>query len=319
LDVLLQNSPPEYRYSVFETIDRFWLASDRGKMAEARLKVSEAKKRGADDLTILGFEAFMFFNTGQYKEAADSYSEAFKLRPSSSLLYNIAFSYWRMGALTKAENSLNKMLKIVPENYKAIRLQANIWLLQGKLELAITAYEKIVMNLNNGQDLTNLSLAYALNKQYNKSLIHAKKAVVLSPQNRIRRLNLADIQLILGIIESSNLNYQKVIDTPIDNNKYRYWLDIAQAHLQLNQQNLAIKALNKAKSLAPDNGEVAYSSALVYSVLGEQVSAIFEVNKALANKVGAVWFNLPWFDNLCMESEFKHLMKKYDNASRCSN
>ena len=105
----------------------------------------------------------------------------------------------------------------------------------------------------------------------------------------------------------------------MDNNKYRYWLDIAQARLQLNQQNLAIKALNKAKSLAPNNGEVAYTSALVYSVLGEQVSAIFEINKALANKVGAVWFNLPWFDNLCMESEFKHLMRKYDNASRCSN
>lgn len=319
LDVLLQNSPPEYRYSVFAAIDRFWLASDRGNMAEARIQVGEAQKRGADDLTILGFEAFMFFNDGNYKDAADSYANAFKLRPSSSLLYNVAFSYWRMGDLTKAESSLNKMLKIVPNDYKAIRLQANIWLLQGRLELAITAYEKIVKNLNNGRDLTNLSLAYALNKQYDKSLKYAKIAVFLSPKNRIRRLNLADIELILRRVKSANLNYQKIIDAPIDKNKYRYWLDIAQARLQLNQQNLAIEALNKAKNLSPNNGEVAYTSALVYSVLDEQVSAIFEVNKALVNKVGAVWFNLPWFDNLCMENEFKQLMKKYDNASRCSS
>jgi len=319
LDVLLQNSPPEYRYSVFAAIDRFWLASDRGNMAEARIQVGEAQKRGADDLTILGFEAFMFFNNGNYKEAADSYASAFKLRPSSSLLYNIAFSYWRVGDLTKAESSLNKMLKIVPNDYKAIRLQANIWLLQGRLELAITAYEKIVNNLNNGRDLTNLSLAYALNKQYDKSLKYAKKAVFLSPKNRIRRLNLADIEFVLGNIDEANKHYQKIIDASVDNNKYRYWLDIAQARLQLNQQNLAIEALNKAKNLAPNNGEVAYTSALVYSVLGEQVSAIFEVNKALVNKVGAVWFNLPWFDNLCMENEFKQLMKKYDNASRCSS
>lgn len=319
LDVLLQNSPPEYRYSVFEAIDRFWLASDRGNMAEARLKVGEAKKRGADNLTVLGLEAFMFFNTGQYKEAADSYANTFKLRPSSSLLYNIAFSYWRMGDLIKAEDSLNKMLKIIPKDYKAKRLQANIWLLQGKLELAITAFEKIVTSINNGSDLTNLSLAYALNTQYTKALKYAKLAVSKGPKNGLRRLNLADIEFILGNINEANNHYQKIIEAPVDNNKYRYWLDIAQARLQLNQQNLAIKALNKAKSLAPNNGEVAYTSALVYSVLGEQVSALFEVNKALANKVGAVWFNLPWFDNLCMENEFKHLMRKYDNASRCSN
>ncbi len=319
LDVLLQNSPPEYRYSVFAAIDRFWLASDRGNMLEARAQVGEAQKRGADDLTILGFEAFMFFNIGNYKEAADSYSEAFELRPSSYLLYNIAFSYWRLGDLTKAGDSLNKVLEITPNDYKAKRLQANIWLLQGKLELAIKAFERIVTTINNGSDLTNLSLAYALNTQYTKSLKYAKLAVSKGPKNGIRRLNLADIEFILGNIDEANKHYQKIIDAPVDNNKYRYWLDIAQARLQLNQQNLAIEALNKAKNLAPDNGEVAYTSALVYSVLGEQVSAIFEVNKALVNKVGAAWFNLPWFDNLCMDNEFRQLMKKYDNASRCSS
>jgi len=57
----LQNSPPEYRYSVFAAIDRFWLASDRGDMAEAKLQFEEAKKRGADDLTVLGLEAFIVF------------------------------------------------------------------------------------------------------------------------------------------------------------------------------------------------------------------------------------------------------------------
>ena len=64
--------------------------------------------RGADDLTILGFEAFMFFKSGQYKEAAETYARAFKLRPSTALLNNMAFSYWRLGDLGKAENALNE-------------------------------------------------------------------------------------------------------------------------------------------------------------------------------------------------------------------
>jgi serine/threonine-protein kinase len=317
LDVLLQNSPPEYRYSVFAAVDRFWLASDRGNMAEARIQVGEAKKRGADDLTILGFEAFMFFNNGNYKKAADSYANAFKLRPSSSLLYNIAFSYWRMGDLTKAESSLNKMLKIVPNDYKAIRLQANIWLLQGRLDLAITAYLKIVNSINNGRDLTNLSLAYSLNKQYDKSLEFAKKALEQNPKHPFKLLNLADIEMILGDKKSAKSHYRQVVASLIGKSEVKYLANLAQAYGQLEQSNLAIAALSKAQALAPESGEVSYASAIVYSLLKEKASAIHHVEAALKNDVGIVWFNLPWFDSLCLENEFQQLMLSYNNATRC--
>ncbi|PKI14112.1 serine/threonine-protein kinase [Colwellia sp. 12G3] len=319
LELVLQNSPPEYRYSVFSAIDRFWLASDRGNMSAARLQVSEAKKRGADNLTILGFEAFMFFNTGKYQKAADSYSNAFKLRPSTTLLNNLAFSYWRMGDLIKAESTLNKMLAIVPNNYKAKRFQANIWLLQGKLELAIAAYEKTVTNLNNGTDLTNLSLAYALNKQYDKSLDFAQKALDLNPQHPFKLLNLADIEMILGNKESAISHYQKVITILMGKNEVKYLTNLAQAYGQLNQANLAIAALSEAQALAPENGEVSYSSAIVYSLLKEKASAIHHVKAALKNNVGVVWFNLPWFDSLCQDYEFMQLMVKYENSGRCLN
>jgi len=319
LDLLLQNSPPEYRYSAFAAIDRFWLASDRGNMEEAMLQFGEAKKRGVDDLTILGFEAFMFFNTGKFKEAADSYANAFKLRPSSSLLYNMAFSYWRMGNLQEAENSLNKMLDIVPNNYRAQQLQANIWLLQGKLKLAISVYEKIVDNLDKGKDISNLSLAYGLNKQYIKSLELAQQALNKNPKHPFNLLNLADIEMMLGHKESAISHYQEVVAILIGKNEVKYLTNLAQAYGQLNQADLAIAALNKAQNLAPENGEVSYSSAIVYSLLKEKKSAIYHAKSALKNNVGAVWFNLPWFDYLCMDNEFKQLMIKYDNGSRCFN
>ena len=317
LDVLLKNSPPEYRYSVFEAIDRFWLASDRGDMAEARLQISEANKRGADDLTILGFEAFMSFNSGQYNEAAKSYANAFKLRPSTTLLNNIAFSYWRFGDLVKAEESLNKMLEIVPDNYIAQQLQANIWLLQGRLELAITAYEKIVARINNGRDITNLSLAYGLNKQYEKALDFAQKALKQNPKHPFNLLNLADIEMMMGNKEIALPYYQQVVTILAGESEVKYLLGLAQAYSQLKQANLAIAALSKAQHLAPDNGEVYYSSAIVYSLLNEDASAIHHVKAALKNNVGIVWFNRPWFDQLCGEGEFQQLMKDYDNTGRC--
>jgi serine/threonine-protein kinase len=288
-----------------------------GEMELAKQHISEAKKRGADDLIVLELEAYMFFNTGKYNKAAETYDSAFKLRPSSTLLYNIAFSYWRFGALDKAEFALNKMLKIVPNHYQAQRLQANIWLLQGKLRKAIFAYENI-KSKNNFRNFKNLSIAYALNKQYKKSLKYAQLAVNESPKNTIRLLGLADIELILGNVKSANINYQKIIDAPVFKDKYRYWLDLAQAYLHLNKASLAVDSLNEARILAPENGETAYSSALIYSVLGEEISAVLEVKKALNNKVGAVWFNLPWFEKLCSNQQFRQLMTKYDNDDRCT-
>jgi serine/threonine-protein kinase len=303
---------------MFEAIDRFWLASEMGNMVEARLQTREAKSKGADELTLLSFEAFMFLSTGKYLQAAESYGKAFKLRPSSGLLYNTAFSYWRLGDLVKAEIVLRDMLMIVSNNYKAIRLQANIWLLQGKLELAISAFNKIVFSLNNGTDLTNLSLAYALNKQYGKSLEFAQKAYNKDPNNPINLLNLADIETIIGNEKSAGKHYQEVITTLIGKNEVKYLTNLAQAYAQLNQADLAITAINKAKSLAPINGEVSYASAIVYSLLKEKNSAIHHVKLALNQNVGAVWFNLPWFDNLCYSEEFKQLMSKNNNIIRCS-
>ncbi len=317
LDQLLQNSPPEYRYSVFEAIDRFWLASDRGDVTTARLQVSEAKQRGADNLTILGLEAFMFFNAGQYKQAAESYNSAFKLRPSSGLLYNTAFSYWRMGDLTKAENSLNKMLEMVPNNYYALQLQASVWLMQGELELAINAYEKIVIRTDNGRDITNLSLAYTINKQYNKSLELAQKAFDKDPKQPVNLLNLADVEMIMGNEEVAIAYYRQVVSILSEQNDVSNLTYLAQAYAQLNQATLAIDSLSKAQSLSPENGEVSYASAIVYSLLKENISATHNVKKALENNIGVAWFNLPWFDALCEEIEFQKLMKEYNNVERC--
>jgi len=319
IELVIQQSPPEYRYSVYHTEDSFWLSVYKGNLEAARLKVIEAKKRGADDLTILGFEAYISFSLGQYKEAAESYARAFKLRPSTALLNNIAFSYWRLGDLTKAEEPLNRMLEIVPDNYIGKRLRANIWLLQGKLELAISAFETIVDKINNDMDLTNLSLAYGLNKQYKKSQEFAQKALNKNPKHPFNLLNLADIEMILGNEKLAISYYQEVVTILIGKSEVKYLTNLAQAYAQLKQGNLAIEALSKAQALAPENGEVSYASAIVYSLLGENSSAVHHVKAALSDNTGVVWFNLPWFDSLCREEQFNQLMIKYDNMERCSN
>jgi len=86
-------------------------------------------------------------------------------------------------------------------------------------------------------------------------------------------------------------------------------------HLGRNKE--AIKALNQAKKLAPDNGEVAFAAALVYSQLAEQISAVNQVEEALAAGFGLVWFNLPWFDPLCSNADFGKIWAKAGKTERC--
>jgi serine/threonine-protein kinase len=93
---------------------------------------------------------------------------------------------------------------------------------------------------------------------------------------------------------------------------------LAQAYTHLQKTDLAISAIKKAQSLAPSNGEVSYASAIVYSLLGENVSAIYHIKLALQDNIGIVWFNLPWFDSLCTNKEFINIMKDGNNLERCS-
>ncbi len=319
LDSLLQNAPPEYRYSVYEAIDRFWLASDLGQMDVAQQQITEAKHRGADALLILEQQAYMHFSSGHYDKAAQAYTDAYKLRPSLSLLYNSAFSYWRMGELSKAEKTIESLLKQYPNNIKGKRLQANIWLLQGQLASAIAAYQAIV-NINpQSSDLTNLALAYALNKQYKKSLEFAQKALAKAPKHPFNLLNLADIEMMMGEKQLAKSHYQQVVSLLVGKNEVKYLTNLAQAYAQLGQADLAIATINKAQELTSDNGEVSYASALVYSLLNEKSSAIHHVKVALKNNVGAVWYNLPWFDALCREPQFQQLMDSHANTGRCNN
>ena len=317
VEFILGNSPPEYRYSIFHAIHKFGLALHRQELELAALQIQEAKNRGANDFILAERKAVLLFSKGEYQEAINAFIKSYSLRPSTTLLYNLALSYWRMDNLVEAEKILNEMLIIVPNNTKAKRLQATIWLLQGHLELAINTYEILVSKTDDVNYLTNLSLAYALNKQYEKAYESSKKALIKAPKHPENLLLLADIEKIQGKEKSASIHYQKVINILKAKNDVQSLVALAQAYGQLNKPNLAIEALSKAQVLAPDSGEVAHSSAVVYSLLKESTSAVHYVKFSLKRNVGVAWFNLPWFDELCENNDFVFLMQQYNNTKRC--
>ena len=314
---ILSLAPPEYKYSAFQAIETFWISLALSDFDAATKQLNIAKQRGVGESIQLELQAALHMDNNELLQAVTSYQSALKLRPSTNILYNLALSYFWLGDMSNAKNTLLTLLEIIPDKYNAKQLLADIYLSAGELEPAIAMYENIISINPQGSDLDNLGLTYTLSGRYQDALRMAILSVERSPEHPTALLNLADIKLILGLTKQANALYQRVIQLSEQEEDLESLLIIAQAHVHLGQSKQSVKAINTAKKLAPENGEVAFVAALVYSQLGEQVSAMNQVEEALAAGLGFVWFNLPWFDGLCTHADFQKILTPANSAERC--
>lgn len=319
IQALINTAPPEYKYSIFQAIDAFMIQYNLDDMKAAKSQLDIAVNRGIDKTSLNELQGILYFGENNLKQAVEKFKTVMTLRPNTNTLYNLAFAYYHLGDLEHAKESLNQQLQINTMAYEPNQLLATIFLLEGKLNSAISSYEKVIKITPQNTDLNNLSLAYALSGRYQESLAMAKLAVNLSPNDPTSILNLADAEMLSGLTEQAKKNYQKTLTLYQHKGKPSLTAlkESAQAYVHLGLYNKAIKTINQAKISAPNNGEVAFVAALIYSQLGENISAINQVEEALNADIGGVWFNLPWFDNLCTTQKFSQLLSNSGITERC--
>jgi tetratricopeptide (TPR) repeat protein len=314
---ILDQSPPEYRYSVEQAIDKFTIYVSTNAFDKANAQLNIAKQRGADDATLIEFQAYFFLASNQLDSAIMTYQKALTLRPSTKLLYNLALSYWWQSDSKHTKKALKTLLSINPKHYFANQLLGDIALIEGDLEQAIAIYNPLVAANHQSVDISNLGLSYALSGKYQQALEMAQLAVNTSPNHPNWVLNLADIQLILGKTNQAVANYRQVLALNQGQSDRVALLLSAQAYVHLKEYSSAIKVINMAKKLNPDDGEASLVAALIYTKIGEHISALSQVEEALSANIGAVWFNLPWFDSLCAIPKFNQLLEEAGKFKRC--
>jgi len=317
IENIIALAPVEYKTSIFQTIDVFAIAMATGDFDKAKKQLNIAVERGIDDSTLMDYQAGLLSNNNEIESAIQHYKSALTLRPSTKLLYNLALSYYMLSDFTHAKETIKRLLDITPMHNDGKQVLAAIYLSAGEVESAISLYENIIKINPQSSILDNLGLAYTLAGRYQDALQMAIISVERSPEHPTAILNLADIKMMLGLTEQAQEHYFYVVELYRTKNDVTSWIERSQAYVHLGRNKEAIKALNQAKKLAPDNGQVAFAAALVYSQLGEQVSAVNQVEEALAAGFGLVWFNLPWFDSLCDNSDFQQLLIKAGNFNRC--
>jgi serine/threonine-protein kinase len=321
IERLIEKSPPEYKYSTFQAIDIFDIYLATGNTDEAEKQLNVIFSRGIDSSTLHELQGIFYLDVNNLEQAIEKFETALSLRPNTGVLYNLAIAYYYLGNLDSAKSTLHQQLQINPVAYEPNQLLAAIFLLEGNLAPAIASYERIIKINPQNTDVNNLSLAYSLSGRYQEALTMSQLAVNLSPNEPSSILNLADAEMLVGLTERAKVNYQKIITLHKDKDDTNLIAlkDNAQAYVHLGHHNKAVKSISQAKKLAPNSGEIAFTAALVYSQLGEHISAINQVEEALKADIGNVWFNLPWFDNLCNKPRFSQLLANAGNEHRCSH
>lgn len=303
----LDNAPNVYKDSLQYIIDQLWIALYTQDMNRANKLLLQAKTKGADRIRLNELQASFFLSNDQSEKAILFFKKALTFRFSSHNFFNLAIAYWYSGDYENVGQSLNAILEVIPMHHDAMQFLASVYLITGKIDKAVEIYTNLTSQSPSTMDLNNLAIAYTLKRDFVSAKNVASKLVKENPNKPTFLLNLADIEWYLGNYNNSKILYQKILELTEFESDMESLKIKAQVYTHLGEHHLAIKALNQANKVAPDSGEIAFISALVYAQLNEKVSAVAKVESALSSGVGEVWFNLPWFDPLCNNNNYLKL------------
>ncbi len=137
-------------------------------------------------------------------------------------------------------------------------------------------------------------------KDYDAAGQALERAVSEAPQGASYVLNLADIRRLQGLAEQAEELYRRVLELIDEDAAQAQSITVrAQALAHLGQKMDAVRAIQEALLKAPQDGNIAFEAAVVYSIVGDEYSAFVHAEQAV--KLGyrdRNWFTLPWFDRL---------------------
>lgn len=315
---MLFNAPLNYQTTPSFNHNAAMLAIAGHKWEQAESYIAKARQVGTALYTIHELEGSLYFEQDDLEKAQQAFELALKLRPNNVTKELLATVLWWQGYIEESKIILNEILSINPDNYIANQLLADIAMFEGNLDLAINKYSKAINILPTGADLSYLSIAYSLQGRFDEAYKVAKESVNLNSENEIYLLNLADIQKALNLKQESTENYNKVISLSGKSESFDNLLNIAQAYSQLEKPKEALKALNSAITISPNDKEYIFTAALVYSLIEEYQSALIYIEKSIESGYHPMWFKLPWFNKLCNNKEFVNIVYKQNSSVGCN-
>jgi serine/threonine-protein kinase len=278
------------------------LARVAGRLDEAAALLERLRRLEPGNAQRLQQQALLLERRGRRPEAVALLREVVHQLPSAGSHLNLGSMLYRQGDVAGARREMEAALALAPEHYNGLSSLAQLELASGDPLRAAALYETLVRRSPEYTELTNLGTAYLLGGRYADAARRFREALARTPGSPAALLNLADAELLSGRPRDAAALYGQVLAAVDRDPQPEKLLTVrAQALAHLGRAPEAIAALQEALRLDPDSPFKAYEASLVYVLVGDRASALWNAERALDRGFDRRWFAFPWFAPLRAE------------------
>lgn len=242
-----------------------------GHVAEAKSKIQEELQRNPTNAEAYDLLGVACVSEKDFPSALAAFQRALKLAPNSPRTRNsIANVYVVQGKFDLAEHELRTVLRAAPANRDANYNLGLVLLAQGAPSKAIPYFQRV--RPVNRESKFNLTRAYLLASRVSEGL---KSATELSSENK------DDVRLhfTLGVLLASQKQYRTAQlelekANALQPETFEILHNLGQTYLRAGEYPKAELALNRALKLKPDSPETLYLLAQVYADEKKPVDAL---------------------------------------------
>ncbi|MGH9523360.1 MAG: protein kinase domain-containing protein [Terriglobales bacterium] len=296
--------------------------SATGKTAEAIAELQSALKlapNSDDGYRRLG-DAYRA--AGQKQEAIAAYQQATKINPYYWINFNaLAGAEFRYGDNDAAMTAYKKVTELAPGELAGWLGIANTLYQENKWDEAIAAYKKSIDVKPHYLGYSNLGAVYYYKHQYNEAAQAFEKAVQLNPNQEIAIGNLADSYYWSGDKQKANASYDQAIGLAlkalqVDPRSAEEMGRVAMYYASKGDLPTAKRYIQRARAIAPDIANLAYTEAVVHTRAGELTPAYASLREAFSKGYSVDQAkNDPELNVLAGQPEFQNLVAQYSNKN----
>ena len=229
--------------------------------------------------------------------AKDLLLEIAERHPSTYHLFNGGDLLFRLGDFEGARRLIEQGLARAPEHFDGLSRLAQLELMHGDLERAAELYGRLVERAPEESELFNLGTALMMLGRLAEAERCFARVAKRDPSSPFAALNLADVATLRGDLDEGARYYRRVLELTSEDDEALASLR-AQALAHLGSQEEAVDAIQKALRRRPDHPWVAYEAALVYVLIEDRASALWNARRARQAGIDPRWFSLAWFDSI---------------------
>lgn len=225
---------------------------------------------------------------GDMEKAVRCFQTAIRIRPGYWENYNrLGICYYFFGRYRDAAEQFRRVITIQPDNYLGYNTLGGIYNLLGLYEDAVAMHRRAIEIYPNPSSYTNLGTDYFYLERYHEAIAAYQSAIELDPRDDVLYRNVGDAYLRVGRENDATRQFEKAAELlqeqlridPHDAQKLGR-LAVCQAKLQ--QGGEALKSIEQATALEPNNTLFMYQRAVVLSLARQDDRAAESLALALS-------------------------------------